>query len=369
MASSTQRPFRALAISGGGMRGLHATAYLSSLARRFSATRDTGELDIGKGFDLIAGTSTGAIIACALAHGVSLRHIVRLYRESGPLIFPKPVPTRCYARLLGQLFSRRRSLRSGDAALRRALRNVFADTTIIDIWRARHVALAIPAVDMSSHAPWVFKTPHAPNTYRRDDDYSIVDVCRASTAAPIYRSLARVDNPDTPGSRVFADGGLWANNPALVALVDAVQTATPHQPIEVFALGTSPPPKGDVSSSLPLAAGFLWWKFGARAATLALDAEDRASAQIARLLAPHLSSTCRVIRFPHSPVPANKARFFELDSTSPRACSAMINHAEDDVSLTLSACSDPNDCNGARIATLFDSMPPFPSTNSESASD
>ena len=60
---------RVLSIDGGGMRGLYTAAYLSSLVQRYAKTRGEVSLDIGKGFDLITGTSTGAIIACALALG------------------------------------------------------------------------------------------------------------------------------------------------------------------------------------------------------------------------------------------------------------------------------------------------------------
>ena len=68
---SGDKPFRVLSIDGGGMRGLYTAAYLSSLVQRYSVTRGEAGLDIGKGFDLITGTSTGAIIACGLAAGVS----------------------------------------------------------------------------------------------------------------------------------------------------------------------------------------------------------------------------------------------------------------------------------------------------------
>ena len=50
---------RVLSVDGGGMRGLYTAAYLSSLGRRYAVTRDEAGLDIGKGFDLIVGTSTG----------------------------------------------------------------------------------------------------------------------------------------------------------------------------------------------------------------------------------------------------------------------------------------------------------------------
>jgi patatin-like phospholipase/acyl hydrolase len=72
------RPFRVLSLDGGGMRGVYASTYLVELAAAFARKRGVAALDIGKGFDLIAGTSTGAIVACALAARVPLRDIVSL---------------------------------------------------------------------------------------------------------------------------------------------------------------------------------------------------------------------------------------------------------------------------------------------------
>ena len=74
---------------------------------------------------------------------------------------------------------------------------------------------------MSQHRSWVFKTPHlATTTNHRDDRTRLVDVCMATTAAPVYRSIAIVDHADggVEGCRAFVDGGLWANNPVLVGL-------------------------------------------------------------------------------------------------------------------------------------------------------
>ena len=64
------------------MRGLYTAAYLSTLEQRYAVTRNEAGLDIGRGFDLIVGTSTGAIIACAVAVGIPLARISALYQEA-----------------------------------------------------------------------------------------------------------------------------------------------------------------------------------------------------------------------------------------------------------------------------------------------
>ena len=81
------QPYCCLAVDGGGIRGLYSSAVLDFLMRRFSARRGVGKLDVGKGFDLVTGTSTGGLLACGLAHGCSPARLVELYRTCGPKIF------------------------------------------------------------------------------------------------------------------------------------------------------------------------------------------------------------------------------------------------------------------------------------------
>ena len=143
-------------------------------------------------------------------------------------------------------------LHEGTEALRNALRGVFQQTTMKQLWDERGIALAIPSVNMATYRAWVFKTPHDAQTNHRDDHFSLVDVCLATSAAPLFRSLAGIANQQAGGHEVFADGGLWANNPILVALVEALRIlGTREEEIEIFALGTCGKPEGEI---LPLEA-------------------------------------------------------------------------------------------------------------------
>jgi hypothetical protein len=82
------KPYRVLCIDGGGMRGIYTAALLDKLTGYYARLRNEEALDIGKGFDLIAGTSTGAILGCAAAIGRPMAAIVALYEEHGSGIFP-----------------------------------------------------------------------------------------------------------------------------------------------------------------------------------------------------------------------------------------------------------------------------------------
>ena len=81
-----------LSLDGGGMRGLYSATVLKVLGERFAKLRQSGPLDIGKGFDLVVGTSTGAILAAGIAAGIPLHKIATLYEKIGPRIFPRPMP-------------------------------------------------------------------------------------------------------------------------------------------------------------------------------------------------------------------------------------------------------------------------------------
>src|ERR1700693_1581590 len=76
-------PFRVLSLDGGGMRGTYTATYLDKVAATFAKRRGTDALDVGAAFDLIVGTSTGGIIAAALAAGMPLSEIVSLYADHG----------------------------------------------------------------------------------------------------------------------------------------------------------------------------------------------------------------------------------------------------------------------------------------------
>jgi hypothetical protein len=356
------RPFRVLSLDGGGMRGTYTATYLDRVATAFARRRKLDSLDIGKGFDLIVGTSTGAIIGCALAAGKPLADVVDLYREHGPKIFSRKLPSGLGG-VIPDLLSRRQALEEGEAELLGALVATIGEETMSGVYERRGIALAFSAVEMSQHRAWVFKTPHFAATNHRDDNYRLADVCLASTAAPLYRSLAAVDQPDGGSGNlfnVFADGGLWANNPVLLGLIEALDVAEAGRKIEIFSLGTCPVPQGEQIPRADRHRGLSEWKFGGNAASLSVDAQEFAFDHMARKLTKHLDRKCSVVRFPHDKVPATLAPYLALDDTREEAINALVTQARTDADMMNSKCAyRETDPEAELICALFESTPPL----------
>lgn len=351
--------FRVLSIDGGGMRGIYTAAYLDALDRAFSQRRGFKHgLDVGKAFNLIVGTSTGAIIGCGLAKGVSPAQMVGLYKTHGPSIFPKRMPSRPSWDLVSQLATRPKYLKQGDIALRCALEDLFQSTTLRQVWEERRIALAVPAVNMSSYRSWVFKTPHDPDTNHRDDHYKLVEVCLASSAAPLFRSLAAIKQPNADGFDVFCDGGLWANNPVIVALVEALRIVGDRdEEIEIFSLGSCGKPEGEVIGEHEVHRGLMEWKLGGEAAKVSIAAQEFAFDMIAKFLVRHLKNRVRIIRFPSEKIPGALLQYLDLDEIRPDGLEALMRQARHDADMTNSGIQQGT-AEGQAIQALFNDMPP-----------
>ncbi len=193
-------PLRVLSLAGGGYLGLYTAAVLEGLEAQ------AGE-PLARRFDLIAGTSIGAVLALALAFEVPMSHLVRLFAEQGPKVFSgRALPSGAISRL----FDLSRSVlgpKYSGAALRKALQADFGERRLAD---ALH-RVVVPAVDVGECRTKVFKTPHAQESLG-DGSLRVVDVAMAACAAPAYFPSVRI------GKKLYADGGLFAVAPDQVAL-------------------------------------------------------------------------------------------------------------------------------------------------------
>ncbi|MEA2316743.1 MAG: hypothetical protein QOD44_932 [Solirubrobacteraceae bacterium] len=221
---------RILAIDGGGIRGLIPAVVLADLEARTG--RRVADL-----FDLIAGTSTGGILACALTRpantgggpAFTAADLIGLYESEGPEIFHRSllVP-------VGEAESRAGDERYDDAGLVAALRRFLGAATLSQTLTDVYVT----AYEIEHRRTFAFRSSRARENPAHD--FTLVDVARATAAAPTYFAPARVRDVAGEATWALVDGGLYASNPALAAVAGA-QAAGRGEVELVVSLGTGRP--------------------------------------------------------------------------------------------------------------------------------
>ena len=205
-----ERKCRILALDGGGLKGLFTAKLLADLEIHLG-------IRVADYFDLITGTSTGAIIALGLGLGLPTDEILSFYREKGPEIFDAP----------GLGFVR---AKYSSEPLKKALSEVFGERTLGE----SRTPLVIPAFNIQRREVKLFKTRHS-SRFLKDWKMKAVDVAMASAAAPTYLP-SFVDDSLIQ----YVDGGVWANNPAMVGVVEALGVlGYARTEISVLSIGTT----------------------------------------------------------------------------------------------------------------------------------
>lgn len=221
--------FRILALDGGGIKGAFTASVLATLEKSL-------KMPVAQHFDLIAGTSTGGILAIALGMGLKPTDMLKFYRERGPLVFPI---MRLHRRVLSKIFHAFRP-KYYQEILRRELEGAYGSGDGGRSIGNSLCRLVIPAYDAVSGACHVFRTPHHP-LLKADASTDAVEVAMATAAAPTYFRSAEVRNMIANSS--YFDGGVWANCPAMAAIVEAVcYLNVPLDRIDILSVGTTSEP-------------------------------------------------------------------------------------------------------------------------------
>jgi len=240
-------PFQILCLSGGGFLGLYTATIVAALENEFGKP-------LAKHFDLIAGTSIGGIIALGLANEIPGLAIKSAFETNGTEIFSSRAAPKG---TIGRGVDLCRSLLSSkydNAALRATVAGIIGEKTLIG--HLRHPCL-VPAVNLSKGGPQVFKTDHHPN-FRMDLHLRAVDVAMATSAAPTYFPVAQINDS------LYADGGLYANSPDLLALHEAEHFFDAKlEDVNVLSIGTTTS-KFSFSHGSKRSFGLLDWASGAR---------------------------------------------------------------------------------------------------------
>jgi patatin-like phospholipase/acyl hydrolase len=280
---------RILCIDGGGILGAFPAAFLAELEEHLGHP-------IGSYFDLIAGTSTGGILAIGLSMGLPASELLELYEQRGPEIFGENHGTLAnflYRNLRGIRWLYRRKHDSD--ALRAVLQEVLGDRRIGEA----KTRLVVPAWNPVAQSVYIYKTAHHP---RLKTDYRsrAVDAALATSAAPTY-----FPHHITQHDVGLLDGGIWANNPIAIAAVEAITLlGWPRESLHILSLGCL-----EEAYSIPKWAGL--GTLGPKIVKLFMDGQSHGAMGIAKLLTGHEHDRIAIYRINHT-VPSNA---YKMDDT------------------------------------------------------
>lgn len=274
--------FRILALDGGGIKGTYIASMLATLEEM------TGKRVV-EHFDLITGTSTGGIVAVGLGLGIPAKDILRFYLEKGPVIFPP---------------QRRGFIRSawrwamGPKLCQQQLSKAVAQIVGTRKFGESLCRLVIPAYDGVRGNIHLFKTAHAVQ-YKQDYLRPAMEVALGTAAAPTYYPAFTNE-----AGCAFLDGGVWANSPVMVGLLEATCILDRRiGDIEMLSIGTTTEPF-DINHKRRHG-GLLAWNKGLM--TLLMQAQTEASLGQARLM-----TNGRLLRIDTVAMPGR----FSLDNAS-----------------------------------------------------
>ncbi len=213
-----------LSISGGGIRGIIPAVVLAEL-------ENITQKPIAKSFDLIAGTSTGGIIASMLAvpgknqqPKYSAQKVVELYKDFGKTVFNQSFLRKLFS--LNGLIGTKYSYKTLEKLLIEYLGNAYLSNTITN--------LLIPAYKIEKGVgPYFFKTLHAKQTKSKIENPLLWKCARATSAANGYFEPYKLDE-----QHIFLDGGLFANNPAMCAYAQAKNLYGEQEKITLVSIET-----------------------------------------------------------------------------------------------------------------------------------
>lgn len=268
--------FRILALDGGGIKGAFTAAAIAAWEK------STG-LRVAEHFDLIAGTSTGGILALGLGLGLSGQEMLDFYRSRGPVIFPVMRFQMRIWRKLRHWFRPKYAQKVLLKELENALSKRGRPARLMD----SKVRLLIPSYHVAAGASHQFRTPHHPDL-TADATVEMAHAGLATAAAPTFFAAAKIAN--MVAAAAFFDGGVWANSPAMAAIVEATCfLRVPVERLDVLSVGTTEEP---FTVSRQARAGKLGWIWRNRIIELLMNVQQESSLRLAR----HLVGDPRFLR-------------------------------------------------------------------------
>jgi uncharacterized protein len=232
-----------LSIDGGGIRGVIPAVVLDQIEKRTQGT------PICELFDVIAGTSTGGILALGLTcpgetagPRYTASALLEMYRREGPRIFPHE-----FLGAIKQLFGPKYSERGR----RQVLTERFGETRLKDAL----TEVIVTSYDIQGRRPIFFRATEA--RARETHDFAMRDVALATSAAPTYFRPVVLPDRESRGEMVLVDGGVFANNPGMCGFVDRTAAQGQMPGTLMVSLGT-----GELTKPLRYRAAKRWGLIG-----------------------------------------------------------------------------------------------------------
>lgn len=195
-----------LSLDGGGVRGYLTASILANIENYLN--HDKSEYKpLGEYFDLIVGTSTGAIIGGLLAKGETAARIKEIYEKDISFIFADEMKN---SKL--NIWSSKYKKKN----LELKAKEYFGETTFAR--KDLVTNLLITSVDITTAKPRFYKSDYMVKNRTRVDE-KLADAIIASASAPAYFPVSK----EIEYSSYLVDGGIVANNPSLVALIDGIK--------------------------------------------------------------------------------------------------------------------------------------------------
>ena len=239
-------PKRILALDGGGIRGVITLGFLERIEAVLRQRHGRPDMVLRDYFDLVGGTSTGAIIAAFVALGWPVAEIQRLYLELGRTAFQ---PMKSWFGAIGRLLGAKFDERPLESLLRTHLGERRLDDEDLEIG----LVVVVKRADTSS--VWPLNNLPSHRFFEHNRGLTLWRVVRASTAAPTYFRPSYISDVGGGEEGVFVDGGVsMHNNPALQLLMIAnlagfgLGWPLGEERLLVCSIGT-----GDFNSAVPLA--------------------------------------------------------------------------------------------------------------------
>ena len=223
-----------LSIDGGGIRGVIPAAVLVEIEER--TQQPVAEL-----FDLIAGTSTGGLLALGLTKPsssgspeFSARQMLELYEQEGSAIFERDLWHRFMAmeNVLEEKYPAK--------GIERVLAKYFGDAMLSDSL----TEILVTSYDIERRTPFFFRRSRARE--REGWDWQMSQAARATSAAPTYFEPVKLQDADSSEYYALVDGGVFANNPAMCAYAEARTLWPDEEDYLVVSLGT-----GELTRRIP----------------------------------------------------------------------------------------------------------------------